>query len=99
MVTQAQPQEEIQEKLLSVVMEKIPSHFGFSPKTNIQILTPMNRGGLGRHSLNVILQSKLNPDPRFKITKFGTTFAVGDKVIQGINNYSPLDLVNLRTCR
>ena len=44
--------EEIHDKLLQVVTERIPKRFGFHPVKDIQVLTPMNRGGLGARSLN-----------------------------------------------
>jgi len=84
---QAETPEEIQEKLLHVVTKKIPERFNFDPKRDIQVLTPMNRGGLGSRSLNSILQAKLNPNSEPKINRFGTTFAPGDKIIQNVNNY------------
>ena len=84
---QAETPEDIQNKLLSVVTENIPNRFKLDPKNDIQILTPMNRGGLGSHSLNILLQSKLNPNSEHKVSKFATTFAAGDKIIQNVNNY------------
>jgi len=51
------------------------------------VLTPMNRGGLGARSLNVELQQRLNPSAEPRITRFGWTYAPGDKVIQTVNNY------------
>jgi exodeoxyribonuclease V alpha subunit len=47
----------------------------------------MNRSGLGARSLNIELQTLLNGDSEPKITKYGSTYAPGDKVIQNINNY------------
>ena len=47
----------------------------------------MNRGGLGARSLNVELQQRLNPSAAPRITRFGWTYAPGDKVIQTVNNY------------
>jgi exodeoxyribonuclease V alpha subunit len=47
----------------------------------------MNRGGLGARSLNAELQLKLNEKEESKVTRFGSTFAPGDKVIQTVNNY------------
>jgi exodeoxyribonuclease V alpha subunit len=79
--------EEVFEKLLKVVVERLPRAFGFHPVRDIQVLTPMNRGGLGARSLNIELQKKLNPDAEPKITRFGSTFAPGDKVLQTVNNY------------
>ena len=47
----------------------------------------MNRGGLGARSLNIELQRALNPREEPKVEKFGTTFAIGDKVMQIENDY------------
>jgi len=79
--------EDIHDKLLQVVTERIPKRFGLHPVKDVQVLTPMNRGGLGARSLNAELQQKLNGTAEPKITRFGTTFAPGDKVIQTVNNY------------
>lgn len=83
----AETPEEVFAKLIQVVTERIPKRFGFDPVNDIQILTPMNRGGLGARSLNVELQARLNGDSEPKITKYGSTYAPGDKVIQNVNNY------------
>jgi exodeoxyribonuclease V alpha subunit len=79
--------EDIHDKLLQVVTERIPKRFGLHPIDDIQVLTPMNRGGLGARSLNVELQQRLNPSAEPRITRFGWTYAPGDKVIQTVNNY------------
>ena len=70
-----------------MVTERIPRRFGLDPVDDIQVLTPMNRGGLGARSLNVELQERLNPNGQPRITRFGWTYAPGDKVIQTVNNY------------
>jgi exodeoxyribonuclease V alpha subunit len=74
-------------KLIHVVTERIPKRLGFHPVNDIQVLTPMNRGGLGARSLNIELQARLNGESEPKITKYGSTYAPGDKVIQNVNNY------------
>jgi len=79
--------ENIHDKLQQVVTERIPRRFGLHPIEDIQVLTPMNRGGLGARSLNVELQQRLNPRSEPRITRFGWTYAPGDKVIQTVNNY------------
>jgi exodeoxyribonuclease V alpha subunit len=79
--------EDVFAKLIHVVTERIPKRLGFHPVNDIQVLTPMNRGGLGARSLNVELQARLNGDSEPKITKYGSTYAPGDKVIQNVNNY------------
>ena len=48
-------------KMLAVVRQRIPNRFGFDPIRDIQVPCPMNRGGLGAHSLNIELQKALNP--------------------------------------
>jgi len=84
----AETPEEIHDKLVQVVTERIPRRFNLHPVRDIQVLTPMNRGGLGSRSLNVALQQCLNANGEPRITRFGTTFAPGDKVIQTENNYT-----------
>ncbi len=79
--------EEIATKLFASVTTRIPSAFGVDPVRDIQVLTPMNRGGLGVRALNVELQARLNPDRQPRVERFGTTFAPGDKVLQRVNNY------------
>ncbi len=85
----AETAEEITNKLLTVVCERIPKRFGFHPINDIQVLTPMNRSGLGARALNVELQKRLNKqdDQAGSVSKFGSSYAAGDKVIQIINNY------------
>jgi exodeoxyribonuclease V alpha subunit len=83
----AETPEEIHDKIMQVVTERIPNRFGFHPVRDIQVLTPMNRGGLGVRSLNVELQQRLNPGAEPAVTRFGTRFAPADKVIQTVNNY------------
>ncbi|ABK97822.1 SF1B family DNA helicase RecD2 [Pelobacter propionicus] len=79
--------EEIHAKLMQVVTERIPKRFGLHPVKDVQVLTPMNRGGLGTHSLNAELQKMLNANSEPRVTRFGTTFSPGDKIIQTVNNY------------
>jgi len=79
--------EEIHAILLRTVTARIPERFGLDPVRDIQVLTPMNRGGLGARSLNLELQQQLNGAAEPKVTRFGTTFSPGDKVIQMVNNY------------
>ncbi len=78
---------EIHSKLLEVVRNRIPAKFGFDPVRDIQVLSPMNRGGLGVASLNISLQKVLNPESRGGVMRYGTNYARGDKVIQQVNDY------------
>src|SRR6266568_4798063 len=86
-VIPAETPEDIQAKLLRVVTERIPQRFGLDPIRDVQVLTPMNRGSLGARALNVALQEALNPEATPRVTKFGWTYAPGDKVIQTVNDY------------
>ena len=79
--------EQVHERLLRAVAERMPERFGLHPVRDIQVLTPMNRGGLGARALNVALQALLNPTAQPRIHRFGWTYAPGDKVIQLMNNY------------
>jgi exodeoxyribonuclease V alpha subunit len=74
-------------RILDLVQTRIPRRFGLDPVHDIQVLCPMARGGVGARSLNVDLQAALNPEGEPKITKFGWTFAPGDKVMQIENDY------------
>jgi len=74
-------------KLLAIVQNRIPERFGLDPIREIQVLCPMNRGGLGARSLNIELQKALNPPGEIRIDRFGWTFCPGDKVMQIENNY------------
>lgn len=84
---EAQEPEQVQTLLIKLVKERIPQRFGFKPISDIQILAPMNRSGLGARSLNLELQKALNPNPLLSVERFGTRFCVGDKVMQIENNY------------
>jgi len=74
-------------KVLAIVSERIPRRFGLDRVRDIQVLCPMNRGGVGARSLNIELQTALNPPGESRIERFGWTFCPGDKVMQVENNY------------
>jgi len=60
----------------------------------------MNRGGVGARSLNVELQSVINPAGERKVERFGWTLAPRDKVMQ-VENDSDKEVYNgdNRLCR
>ncbi|KXV49872.1 MULTISPECIES: SF1B family DNA helicase RecD2 [Acetobacteraceae] len=74
-------------KLLTVVKNRLPAAFGVDPVRDVQVLCPMNRGGLGARSLNIELQKALNPPGDVKVERFGWTYGPGDKVMQIANDY------------
>jgi exodeoxyribonuclease V alpha subunit len=81
-----EPEEAIR-KLLMLVSKRIPQRFGLDPIRDVQVLCPMNRGGLGARSLNLELQQVLNPPGEVRVERFGQTFCPGTKVMQVQNNY------------
>jgi exodeoxyribonuclease V alpha subunit len=74
-------------RIIELVKTRIPRRFGLDPIRDIQVLCPMNRGGVGARSLNVELQAALNPAGERKVERFGCTFSPGDKVMQIENDY------------
>jgi exodeoxyribonuclease V alpha subunit len=74
-------------RIIELVKTRIPRRFGLDPIHDIQVLCPMNRGGVGARSLNIELQAALNPAGDRKVERFGWTFAPGDKVMQIENDY------------
>ncbi len=83
----AEDPEQAVERILALVSDRIPRGFGLDPIRDIQVLCPMNRGGVGARSLNVALQAALNPSAEPKVERFGSTFAPGDKVMQVVNDH------------
>jgi len=74
-------------RIIELVKTRVPQRFGLDPIRDIQVLCPMNRGGVGARSLNIELQAALNPAGERKVDRFGWTFAPGDKVMQIENDY------------
>ena len=84
---EAQAPEDGVSKIISLVKDRIPNAFGLDPISDIQVLCPMSRGGLGARSLNIELQKALNAPGELRIERFGWTFCPGDKVMQVENDY------------
>jgi exodeoxyribonuclease V alpha subunit len=75
------------DRIIELTKVRIPKRFGLDPIRSIQVLCPMNRGGVGARSLNIELQAALNLVGDRKVERFGWTFARGDKVMQVENDY------------
>ena len=86
---EANDPEEGVRKLLAVVRDRIPARFGLDPVRDVQVLCPMNRGGLGARALNAELQRALNPprEGEARVERFGWSYGAGDKVMQVTNDY------------
>jgi len=84
---QADDAESAAPQIIELVKTRILKRFGFDPIRDIQVLCPMNRGGVGARSLNIELQAALNPAGEPRVERFGWTFAPGDKVMLIKNHY------------
>ena len=87
-------------QIVSLVKEKLPEHYQIDP-TQVQVLTPMQRGVVGATNLNLALQEALNPPehevflhgrgktmlPKENLRRSGYVFRLDDKVMQIKNNY------------
>ena len=83
----AEKGEDLFNKAINLITERIPKKFGFDPINDIQVLCPMQQGGSGAQSFNMELQKVLNPPNDNSVEKYGWRFSVGDKVMQIENNY------------
>ncbi len=54
--------EKVLEKIKSIIMERIPRRFKLNPISDVQVLSPMNKGLVGVSNLNTQLQEWLNPN-------------------------------------
>jgi len=87
-ITVVDDPEEAQAAVLDLACHTLPVQFGYDALRAVQVLTPMNvRGRLGAQALNRELQARLNPNRQHCIKRFGTDFAVNDRVIQLSNAY------------
>jgi exodeoxyribonuclease V alpha subunit len=73
-------------QVAELVAVELPRRFGYDPRADVQVLTPMNQGPLGTIALNAALQERINPSGaglEFKDRRY----RVRDKVMQLRNNY------------
>ena len=87
-------------QIVKLVQTKLPKYYHVEP-TQIQVLTPMQRGVVGATNLNLSLQEALNPPehdifmrgrgkvtmPKACLRRSGFAFRADDKVMQIKNNY------------
>lgn len=84
--TAAETPEAISQVILELVSKEIPRLWKCDPIDDIQVLSPMKRGGVGVEMLNEALQNLLNPSSR-PVFRAGKRFHLHDKVMQIKNNY------------
>ena len=77
---------DVADKVIDLVARHIPRRFGFDPARDIQVLSPMQRGGAGARALNTLLQARLNPPTDQTIERFGHRYGPGDKVMHVVND-------------
>lgn len=77
--------EEVADQIVHLVQHRLPKAYG-RPIRDIQVLTPMQKGGLGAMALNIALQRALNPSGQ-GLTRGLFTYREGDRVMQTRNNY------------
>lgn len=83
-MTQEDP-EEVAKKIVELVHKKLPGYYR-TPASQIQVLTPMQRGVVGATNLNMALQEALNPQGE-GLRRSGFVYRPNDKVMQIKNNY------------
>lgn len=72
----------------SLAAKRLPKSTGWSPFTEIQVLTPGKKGPLGTFELNKKLQQILNPQKGpDQLDLNGSVFRTGDKIMQIHNDY------------
>ncbi len=77
--------EEAARTITELVAEKLPRYYR-TPASEIQVLTPMQRGAAGAANLNQALQEAVNPGGE-GLRRGGFLFKAHDKVMQIRNNY------------
>lgn len=82
--TKEDPEEAVRE-IVSLVQHKL-SRYYHTPSSQIQVLTPMQKGIVGATNLNLALQEALNPQGD-GLRRSGFIFRRDDKVMQIRNNY------------
>ncbi len=87
-------------QIVKLVQKNLPNYYHVEP-SQIQVLTPMQRGVVGATNLNLLLQEALNPPehdifmrgsgrvmmPKECLRRSGYAFRTDDKVMQIKNNY------------
>ena len=56
-------------RIVELVKTRIPRRFGLDPIGDVQVLSPINRCGVGARSINIELRAALNPAGKHKVEK------------------------------
>jgi exodeoxyribonuclease V alpha subunit len=79
------------EEIVSLVTERLPSHYGVDPVRDIQVFAPVYRGEVGIDALNEALRAALNPDGK---AVRGGRLRIGDKLMMTGRNLHEIGLMN-----
>ena len=79
--------EEIEKEIVSLCAGRLADKYGFDPRLDIQVLSPMRKGLVGIDSLNRRLQQVINKRGEDLSPGAAERLTVGDKVMQLRNNY------------
>ncbi len=90
LIERADPSSALDE-VVSLVSERLPSHYGVDPVADIQVFAPVYRGALGIDALNTRLREALNPAGK---PVLGGRLRIGDKLMLSGRNLHDLGLMN-----
>jgi exodeoxyribonuclease V alpha subunit len=79
------------DEIVTLVRDRLPSHYGVDPIGDIQVFAPVYRGALGIDALNARLREALNPRGR---PVLGGRLRLGDKLMLSGRNLHDLGLMN-----
>jgi len=80
--------EKLQQLIVDLALRRLPVRYGLDPRADIQVLTPMHRGPIGRGSSTRPSDSPEPPAQReMELLRGGRIFRIGDRVLQLRNNY------------
>ncbi|MDA3924742.1 MAG: ATP-dependent RecD-like DNA helicase [Kiritimatiellae bacterium] len=74
------------DRVIKMMIKRIPGKFGFDPFTEVQILSPMRRNLLGTENINDVIQAAINPSGP-SLQRGCTHYRSNDRVMQMRNNY------------
>ena len=78
-------------EIVSLVSDRLPSHYEVDPVRDIQVFAPVYRGELGIDAINAAVRAALNPDGK---PVRGGRLRIGDKLMMTGRNLHELGLMN-----
>jgi exodeoxyribonuclease V alpha subunit len=79
------------DEIASLVTERLPTHYGVDPLTDIQVFAPIYKGALGIDAINARLRQALNSRGE---PVLGGRLRIGDKLMLSGRNLHELGLMN-----